>query len=52
LAPTYCKNTTAVEKGKIILSLIKKVIMTHFPELFDSFNIVTDRRKRKEYSMT
>ena len=46
------KNTTAVEKGKIILSRIKKVIRTHFPELFISFNDLTDRRKRKEYSMT
>ena len=47
-----CKNTTAAEKGKIILSRIKKVITTHFPELFDSFNNLTDRRKREEYSMT
>jgi hypothetical protein len=46
-----CKNTTAAEKGKIILSRIKKVITTQFPELFDSFNNLTDRRKRKEYSM-
>lgn len=47
-----CKSTTAAEKGKIILSGIKKVINAHFPELFDSFNNLTDRRKRKEYSMT
>ena len=44
-----CKNTTAVEKGKIVISRIKKVIETHFPELFQSFNGLTDRRKRKEY---
>lgn len=47
-----CKNTTSAEKGKIILFRIKKVITTHFPELFDSFNNLTDRRKREEYSMT
>jgi hypothetical protein len=47
-----CKSTTAAEKGKIILSSIKKVIHSDFPELFDSFNNLTDRRKRKEYSMT
>ena len=46
------KKTTAAEKGKIILSRIKKVIQTHFPELFISFNNLTDRRKREEYSMT
>jgi hypothetical protein len=46
------KKTTAAEKGKIILSRIRKVIQTHFPELFKSFNNLTDRRKREEYSMT
>ena len=46
------RKTTAVEKGKIILSRINKVIQTHFPELFSSFNDLTDRRKREEYSMT
>jgi hypothetical protein len=46
-----CKNTTAAEKGKIILSCIKKVITTQFPLLFESFNSLTDRRKREEYSM-
>ena len=47
-----CKNTSAAEKGKIILSSIKKIIDTRFPELFYSFNNLTDSRKRKEYSMT
>jgi hypothetical protein len=47
-----CKNTTAAEKGRIILSSIKKVIDAHFPELFNSFNNLTDRRKRKGYTMT
>ena len=46
------KKTTAAGKGKIILSVIRKVIRTHFPELFHSFNDLTDSRKRKEYSMT
>jgi len=46
------KNTTAAEKGKIILSRIKKVIDIHFTALFQSFNDLTDRRKREEYSMT
>ena len=46
------KNTTASEKGKIILSRIKKVIDIHFSGLFKSFNDLTDRRKREEYSMT
>ena len=46
------KNTTAAEKGKIILSRIKKVIDIHFTALFLSFNDLTDRRKREEYSMT
>jgi len=41
-----------VEKGKIILYRIKKEIETHFPELFDRLNHLTDSRKRKEYSMT
>jgi hypothetical protein len=47
-----CKNTPAAEKGKIILSSIKKVIDAHFPELFYSFNNLTDKRKRKEYTMS
>lgn len=46
-----CKNTPAAEKGKIILSHIKKVIKTHFPELLNSSNSLSDSRKRKEYSM-
>ena len=46
------KSTTAAEKGKIILSRIKKVIDIHFTALFQSFNDLTDRRKREEYSMT
>jgi len=47
-----CKNTTAAEKGKIVLSRIKNVIETQFPKLFQSFNDLTDRRKRKEYLIT
>ncbi|HZK97249.1 MAG TPA: hypothetical protein VFC67_23815 [Prolixibacteraceae bacterium] len=47
-----CKNTPAAEKGKIILSQIKKVIDTHFPELLNSSNNLSDSRKRKEYSMS
>ena len=46
------KNTTATEKGRIILSSIKKVIQTHFSELFLSFSDLTDRRKHEEYSMS
>ena len=40
-----------MEKGKIVLYRIKKEIETHFPDLFDRLNHLTDRRKRKEYSM-
>jgi len=47
-----CKNTSAAEKGKIILSQIKKVIETHFPELLHCANSLSDSRKRKEYSMS
>lgn len=47
-----CKNTTAAEKGKIVLSRIKNVIETQFPELFQSFNYLTDRRKHKGYLIT
>ena len=47
-----CKQTSAAEKGKIILSSIKKVINGHFPDLFIKFNSLTDSRKHKEYSMT
>lgn len=46
-----CKNTTAAEKGKIVISRIRSVIETHFPELFQSFNDLTDKRKRKDYRM-
>jgi hypothetical protein len=46
-----CKNTPAAEKGKIILYRIKRVIDTHFSELLNSSNRLTDSRKRKEYSM-
>jgi len=46
------QKTTAVEKGKIILSRINKVIKTRFPDLLSSFNRLTDNRKRKEYSMS
>lgn len=46
-----CKKTTAAEKAKIILSCIRKVINSRFPELFDKFNDLTDGRKHKEYSM-
>ena len=45
------RKTTASDKGKIILSAIRKNIQAHFPELFTSFNNLTDSRKRKEYSM-
>ena len=45
------KNTSAAEKGKIILYRIKRVIDNHFPELFDNFNNLTDYRKRRGYSM-
>ena len=47
-----CKNTSAAEKGKIILYRIKKVIDTHFPDLFIKFNSLTDSRKHKEYPMS
>jgi len=47
-----CKKTPAAEKGKIILSRIKKVIDSHFSELKHSSNILTDSRKRRIYSMT
>lgn len=46
-----CKKTTAAEKAKIILSCIRKVIDSRFPELFDKFNGLTDGRKHKQYSM-
>jgi len=46
------QKTTAVEKGKIILSRINKVIKTRFPDLLSGFNRLTDNRKRKEYSMS
>jgi hypothetical protein len=46
-----CKKTTAAEKAKIILSCIRKVISSRFPELFDKFNNLTDSRKHQEYSM-
>lgn len=44
------KKTSAAEKGKIILWSIKKVIHSHFPDLFEKLNCLTDNRKRKEYS--
>jgi hypothetical protein len=34
------------------MSSIKKVIQSHFPDLFISFNSLTDNRERREYSMT
>jgi hypothetical protein len=46
-----CKKTTASEKAKILLSSIRKVINSRFPNLFGEFNGLTDSRKRKEYSM-
>jgi len=46
------KNTSAVEKGKIILWQIRKVIKNNFPSIFDKLNCLTDSRKRHEYSMT
>jgi hypothetical protein len=42
---------TASDKGKIVLSGIRKVINSRFPELFDKLNILTDSRNRREYSM-
>jgi len=46
-----CKKTTAAEKAKIILSCIRKVINSRFPEIFDKFNDLPDSRKHKQYSM-
>ena len=46
-----CKKTTATEKAKIMLSGIRKVINSRFPDLFCMFNDLTDSRKRKEYMM-
>jgi len=46
-----CKKTSAAEKARIILSCIKKVINSRFPDLFDKFNGLTDSRKHHEYSM-
>lgn len=46
-----CKKLTASEKAKILLSSIRKVINSRFPDLFCKFNKLTDSRKRKEYSM-
>lgn len=46
-----CKNTSAAEKGKIILWQIRKVINTNFPTLFDTLNYLTDSRERREYRM-
>jgi hypothetical protein len=46
-----CKNTTAAGKGKIVISRIRSVIETHFPEIFQNFNDLTDKRKRKDYLM-
>lgn len=45
------KKTTAAEKGKIILSGIRKVINTRFPDLFDRFNQLPDPRKHQQYQM-
>lgn len=46
-----CKKTTATEKAKILLSSIRKVINSRFPDLFFKFNDLPDCRKRKEYLM-
>ncbi len=46
------KNTTAAEKGKIVLHRIKKEIDSHLPDLFSKLNSLTDSRKREEYSMS
>jgi len=46
-----CKKTTATEKAKILLSSIRKVINSRFPDLFCKINDLTDSRKRKEYQM-
>ncbi len=45
------RKTTAVEKGRIIIKSISNVISSHFPELLNEFNNLTDHRKRSEYSM-
>ena len=45
------EKTTAAEKGKIIIHRINRVITTHFPELQNDFNCLSDSRKRAEYSM-
>jgi hypothetical protein len=45
------KKTTAAEHGKIILYRIKSVMTKRFPELQIEFNNLTDKRKRKDYSM-
>lgn len=47
-----CKKTTATGKAKILLSSIRKVINSRFPDLFFKFNELTDSRKRKEYLMS
>lgn len=46
-----CEKTTATGKAKILLSSIRKVINSRFPDLFCKFNDLTDSRKRKEYTM-
>jgi hypothetical protein len=45
------KKTSACDKGKIILSSIRRVINIHFPDLFDKFKLLTDNRKHKNYSI-
>ncbi|GAF95814.1 unnamed protein product, partial [marine sediment metagenome] len=45
------QKITAAEKGKVIISGIRRVIKSRFPELLDKLNSLTDNRKRREYSM-
>jgi hypothetical protein len=45
------KKITAAEHGRIVLHQIKSVISKHFTDLQTESNTLTDKRKRKEYSM-
>ena len=45
------KITTATDKGKIVLTSIVRTVKKHFPELFDKFGALPDKRKKREYSM-
>ncbi len=45
------KNFTSTDKGKIVLTSIVRTVKKHFPELFDKFEELPDKRKKREYSM-